>query len=83
MDHMKSCDTKSDCKMHWCSIFGVIFILLATVLTLFTLNGLGILGMFLVGLMFCCHKKMSSRGCCACCKCCDTSEKGVCHTSDK
>ena len=78
MNSMKDCKITGDCKMHWCGIFGAIFIVLATILTLFTLSGLGILGMFLVGLMFCCHKKMSSHGCCSCCKCCGTVEKAEC-----
>ena len=81
MDNMKECKITGDCKMHWCGIFGAIFIVLATILTLFTLSGFGILGMFLVGLMFCCHKHMSSRSCCSCCKCCGPSEMEECDTT--
>lgn len=83
MDNVKNCDTNSGCKMHGCTIIGAIFIILGTILTIFTLSGFGILGMFLVGLVFCCHKKISSKTCCACCKCCNTSEAGDCHTVNK
>ena len=83
MDDMKDCKMSGDCKMQWCGIFGIVFIVLATILTLFTLSGFGILGMFIVGLMFCCHKHMSKKSCCCCCKCCDTSDMGECEMPKK
>jgi hypothetical protein len=48
---------------HRAKIAGAIFIIVATLLTLLTLNGFGILGMFIVGLMLC------RRDCCSYCGC--------------
>jgi hypothetical protein len=51
-------------------VFGVIFIVLATILTLVTLSGFGILGLFAVGIsLLCCHNH-----------CCSKSDSS-CHTS--
>ena len=55
---------------HRCEILGIIFLAVATILTLLTFNGVGILGMFIVGLVFCCHKHWNGGQCrcgCACC----------------
>lgn len=41
------------CWPHRSKVVGAVFILLAAVLTLLTLNGFGILGMFVVGYMLC------------------------------
>ncbi len=69
------------CKMREClsnhrrEIFGGVILILAILLTILTLSGLGIFGMFLTGLFMCCHRHM---GCCCCKKhdpeCCDTEE---------
>lgn len=75
MKHEKKCGADWS---HRTRIVGAVFILLATVLTLLTLNGLGILGMFAVGCMMC-HCKTS---CCAC-PCCTTQsckDASECHT---
>ncbi len=86
MDDLKKCNITA-CKTHWCSIFGIVLLVLATVLTFMTLSGLGIFGMFLAGLMMCCHKHMSSKRCgcgCGCgCECCADTEGMVCETSEK
>lgn len=83
MDDSKSCKIKEGCKLHFCGIFGVILIVLATILTFVTASSLGILGMFFVGIMLCCHKKMSSckmpYGCRCCCPCDETSCDTVAH----
>jgi hypothetical protein len=71
MDKLKECKVTACCSSHACEIIGAILIGVATLLTLFTLNGAGIFGMFLVGLVFCCHKHMS-------CKSCPCAEKGIC-----
>lgn len=59
---MKKCNIL--CWPHRSKVVGAVFILLAAVLTLLTLNGFGILGMFIVGYMLC---KKSTCGCgCGC-----------------
>lgn len=77
---------KVGCKMRECllnhrrEIVGGIILLLAILLTILTLSGLGIFGMFLTGLFMCCHRHM---GCCCCKKsaveCCETEE--VCEAT--
>lgn len=77
---------KNGCKMREClsnhrrEIVGGIFLILATLLTILTLSGLGIFGMFLTGLFMCCHRHL------CCCKnnsaeCCDTEVE--CDASEK
>ena len=82
MDDLKNCKMTA-CKTHWCSLFGIILMVLATILTFMKLSGLGIFGMFLAGLMLCCHKHMSSKRCDCGCGCCGTSEKMMCNTNEK
>ena len=86
MDDKKDCSIAACCKANWCGIFGVVLVSLAVILTLITSSDFGILGMFLVGAMFCCHKHMASKGCgtgCACgCKCCGSSAD-MCDVSAK
>ena len=48
---------------HRGEIVGAIFIILATLLTVLTFSGLGILGMFATGLFLCCHKHMCCQKC--------------------
>lgn len=62
---------------HKFEILGIIFLAIATVLTLYTLNGMGILGMFIVGLVFCKHKH--SNVCCPKCGCanCECCSDGM------
>jgi hypothetical protein len=72
---MKMKDEKCGFKSAWChhraKIVGAFFLLVATILTLLTLNGFGILGMFLVGLMLCRHHT-------AChCHCHETCSEGA------
>ena len=84
MDDLKSCKM-TDCKTHWCALFGIVLIVLATVLTFMTLSSLGILGMFLAGLMLCCHKKLSMNRCGCGCGCgCGCAPNGIgCDTPEK
>lgn len=58
------------CTSHRCEILGIIFLAIATILTLLTFSGVGILGMFIVGLVFCTHKHLSYRRCHCGCSCC-------------
>ena len=66
---------------HRSKLVGGFFLIVATILTLLTLNGFGILGMFLVGTVLCRRHMMC--GCCSChsscsekCSPCDT---GTCE----
>lgn len=58
----KSCRVMSCCWHMRYEIVGVILLVLATLMTLFTLSSLGIAAMFIVGAWLCCHKY------CMCCK---------------
>ncbi len=58
------------CTSHRCEIIGIIFLAIATILTLLTFSGVGILGLFIVGLVFCMHKHLGHRKCCCGCDCC-------------
>lgn len=59
-----------------CEVLGFILLLIATLLTIFTFNGLGILGMFFVGLALCCHHKFCRKGE----QCCDVEHDEKCST---
>lgn len=80
MKGMKKCDTKG-CFSHRSQILGAVFLVIATILTLLTLNGFGILGMFLVGILLCRHHMMGCQ-CCGCCPCCCNSEADECMPCD-
>ena len=61
---MKDAKDDKGCHSQTTAFLGIVFIVAATILTLFTLDGFGIFGMFLVGVMLlrkaCCS---SSCGC--------------------
>lgn len=70
------------CTSHRCEILGIVFLAIATILTLLTFSGVGILGMFLVGTVFCSHKHWSQR--CRCgCDCCSTDTSSCSMPSPK
>jgi hypothetical protein len=85
MDDKKDCKISACCKTHWCTALGMIFLVVAVVLTITTYSSLGIFGMFLAGIMLCCHKHMSARRCgCGCgCACCASCDESVCDTPKK
>ena len=65
MEHVDQCQKTEACRPSGCKIVGYVLLAIATLLTLITLNGLAIFGMFLVGMLFCCHKHGFYRhGCC-------------------
>jgi hypothetical protein len=81
---IKNCKVTDSVKTHARSVIGVILIIVATLLTLVTFSGLGILAMFIVGAMLSCHHKWCCRGCnCGCCN--ETSEgsEGTCEATKK
>lgn len=53
MKHGKHCEMPTACWSGFTGVIGIAFIIVATILTLITMNGLGILGMFFVGLLLC------------------------------
>jgi hypothetical protein len=82
MDDKSKCKISECCQKHWYRILGIVLVVLAAILTIVTFSGLGILGMFLAGLMLCCHKHLSSKMGCGCdCPCC--SPEGMCGTGEK
>lgn len=62
------CKVMSAIQEHKGQALGLVFIVLATLLTLNTGDGLGIFGMFLVGLCLLKHCSWS-KSCCSNCKC--------------
>ena len=69
------------CTSHRSEILGIIFLAIATILTILTFNGMGIFGMFLVGSIFCCHKHWGRR--CSCgCKCCSEPTMTTCTETE-
>ncbi|MDF1645455.1 MAG: hypothetical protein P1U61_00520 [Legionellaceae bacterium] len=62
MKNGKKCGMTSECWSGFMGLLGAGFIIVATILTLITMNGLGILGMFIVGAMLCKRKGL----CCGC-----------------
>ena len=64
---MKDVKDEKSCHSQTAAFLGVVFIVVATLLTLFTLDGFGIFGLFLVGIL------LLKKSCCAGCKCgCNT-----------
>ncbi|GGI80519.1 hypothetical protein [Legionella impletisoli] len=58
-------------------LLGLVLLVIATLLTIFTLNSVGIAAMFLVALVLCGHR-------CLCNKCCKACHPDVCEDeSDK
>lgn len=60
---------------HWHELLGLILIVIATLLTLATMNGLGIFMMFFVGGLLCCYRHLS------CCHV-DDNHDYHCHITD-
>lgn len=77
MDNKEACKSKEACHTPRCKIIGAIMLVIATILTLITLNGLAIFGMFVVGLVFCCHQHFMSKCCCVTSSSCCDVEKTV------
>ena len=77
-----------NCKSSGCwsgaTVGGIVLLVIATILTLITLNGIAILGMFIVGIMLMCHKRMSCCSSCPCCKegSCDTNKSSSCSIKE-
>ncbi len=87
MDDKKKCKISAGCKTHWRELLGLILVVLASFLTLISLSGAGIFGMFLVGLVLVCHKHFWPMVCgagCGCgCPCCDPIEDIVSDLVEK
>ena len=63
MNKKTGCKVKECLSSHRGEIVGAVFLILATLLTILTFSGLGILGMFVTGLYLCCHKHMCCKHC--------------------
>jgi hypothetical protein len=86
MDSSKKCSTSCYWTYRY-EILGLVLLFIATALTVVSLNSLGILAMFVVGAVLCCHKYI---GCCChvhhgVCdnEACDTHETKVTPASKK
>lgn len=69
MNKNNGCKVRECISNHRREIVGGVFLVLATLLTILTLSGLGIFGMFITGLAMCCHRHMcfcrnNMHGCC-------------------
>ncbi|MDF1677129.1 MAG: hypothetical protein P1U32_00330 [Legionellaceae bacterium] len=56
MKNAKKCGMTSECWSGFLGLLGAGFIIVATILTFITMDGLGILGMFIVGAVLCRQK---------------------------
>jgi len=65
MKDKKYCDTTAQCWGYRHELIGLVLLVLATILTVVTFSSLGIVAMFIVGLVMCCHKHLG-RHCCDC-----------------
>jgi len=70
MKNSKLCDATGSCWGHRHELLGIILIILATILTIYTWSGIGIAVMFIVGALLCCYKCFS----CHCGHCCDSKD---------
>lgn len=75
MDSIKDCKISECVRTHRCKVVGLILLIIATILTIFTLSGLGIFAMFLVGGVFCMGHGLCRSNCCSCCSCCHCEPK--------
>ncbi len=87
MDTEKNCKISACCRTHGCKIVGMVLLVIATILTIITYNGMGIFGLFIVGLVFCCHDHLSCKSHSACCDdelhgCCDKKECDISEKND-
>ena len=79
-DQMDKKNMSACCASHNTVIVGAIFLAIATVLTLYTLSDMGILGLFIAGVVFCKRKHFGCSKCgCTNCECC--SDMSSCETS--
>ncbi len=82
MQKSKANKTDVCCTSHWCQILGILFLVVATVLTLLTFSGIGIFGLFIVGLVFCFHKHWGHTHCShGEHGCCDETISTTCSTT--
>ncbi|AHE67528.1 hypothetical protein [Legionella oakridgensis] len=64
---MKESSNAHNCLwVHRFELLGLILLLIATILTILTANGIGIAAMFLVGLVLCAHKCLCHKTCNVC-----------------
>ena len=69
------CSVTGFCWPNRSKLVGGVFLIIAAVLTLFTLNGFGILGMFIVGAVLC----RRAAACCCSCHCHSSCDVGSCE----
>lgn len=76
----KKCGLTGACWAHRSKLVGGFFLIVATILTLLTLNGFGILGMFLVGILLCRRNMMCGCSCrTSCSEECSPCDTGTCE----
>ena len=69
MKNSKYCEMSSCCKDHRHEVFGIILLVIATILTIASQNSFGIIAMFLAGLVLCCYKRIPFHICNTHCHC--------------
>ena len=83
MKNNKYCKVTGGCWGHRHEILGLVLLILATILTIFTANSIGIAAMYLVGLVLCCYKCLAQH-CCYSKEHCHDSDDGMeCASMDK
>lgn len=79
MENKENCDKKACCWAYRHELIGITLLALATILTIITGNGFGIVAMFIAGICLCCYKHFCCHLCHGHCgaSTCDTDDKAV------
>lgn len=64
----RNCNYRACIWDHRYQLLGLVLMIIATIITILTLDSFGIAIMFIVGLILLIHKQV--RKCCCCCPCC-------------
>lgn len=83
MENSVKCKVMECCRSNRCSAVGIVLIVIASIMTIVTFSGLGIFGMFIVGLAMCCHKRLLCQ--CGCCNSTNVTDEvpTVCEAASK
>lgn len=63
MEDKENCDKKACCWAYRHELIGITLLVLATILTIITGNGFGIVAMFIAGICLCCYKHFCCHTC--------------------
>ena len=78
LSNWRDCNYRACVWAHRYQLLGLVLMVLATILTILTLDSFGIAVMFIVGLLLLIHKQMQGR-----CGCCPCTKDEVCDVVDE